>query len=169
MAGKVTIRPQRLTDARRFFEILNNENFLYFRVRPETIEEQKAFLRRNDQKRKENYEHNYAILLDGRLVGACGIKIDQHRPFIGEIGYFLDEECWGCGITTQAVKLLEQIGFSKLGLERIVIQMHPGNKASERVAVKCGYRKEGLMRKATKHPDGTFTDARLYAKTKTGK
>jgi len=65
--------------------------------------------------------------------------------FIGEIGYFLDEAYWGRRITTRAVKILEKIGFKKLNLKRIEILMHPKNVASEKVAIKCGYKKEGKM------------------------
>ncbi len=80
------------------------------------------------------------------MVGGCGIKIDQHRTFIGEIGYFLDEEYWGKGIVTKAVKILEKIGFQKLGLKRIEVLMDPRNIGSEKVAIKCGYKKEGTMK-----------------------
>jgi RimJ/RimL family protein N-acetyltransferase len=43
--------------------------------------------------------------------------------------------------------------------------MLPENIASERVAIKCGYRKEGLLQKALLHKDGSKRDCLLYAKT----
>jgi [ribosomal protein S5]-alanine N-acetyltransferase len=163
MATKIELRNQRVSDAKRFFEILNNPNFKYFNVYPKDIESEKEFLRQNAKKRKNNLEYNYAILFNGKLVGACGIKIDQHRTFIGEIGYFLDEAFWGKGIVTKAVKILEKLGFQKLGLKRIEILMNPRNIGSEKVAIKCGYKKEGTMKKSIK--DGNkFSDAYLYAK-----
>lgn len=97
-------------------------------------------------------------------MGGCGIKINQHRPFIGEIGYFVDERYWGIGIAPKAVKLLEKKGFGKFKLKRIEILMDIRNSASERVAVKGGYKKEGTMRKAFRRC-GKFFDAHLYAKT----
>jgi len=160
---KVELRHQKVFDAKRFFEILNNPNFTYFSAKPKTIEEEKVFIRKNFKKQCANSEHNFTILFDGDIVGGCGFKIDLHRPHIGEIGYFVDEAFWGRGIAPAAVRLLEVIGFGKLGLGRIEIRMNPLNKASERVAIKSGYLKEGVMKKARKSGD-SYTDEILYAK-----
>ncbi len=165
MTKKIELRNQRVSDAKRFFEILNNPNFKYFHVRPKDIESEKEFLLKNAEKRKNNLEYNYAILFNGKLVGGCGIKINQHRNFIGEIGYFIDERYWGKGIATKAVKILEKTGFKKFGLKRIEILMDPRNIGSEKVAIKCGYKKEGTMKK-TIRKENKFSDAHLYAKVK---
>jgi [ribosomal protein S5]-alanine N-acetyltransferase len=97
------------------------------------------------------------------VVGACGIRVNQAREFIGEIGYFVDENCWGLGIATRAVRLLEALAFRRLKLKRIEILMRPENKASERVAIKAGYRKEGTLKKCVQHGK-SYYDAHLYAK-----
>ena len=44
--------------------------------------------------------------------------------------------------------------------------MNPDNRASERVAIKAGYKKEGLMKKVLLTADGKKKDAYLYAKVK---
>lgn len=165
MPVKIELRNQRVSDAKRFFKMLDNPNFKYLQVCPENLEGEIEFLRGNAEKRKKNLEHNFAIIYGGKLVGGCGIKIDQHRPFIGEIGYFVDEAYWGKSIAPRAVKLLEKIGFSKFGLERIEIKMTPKNIASKKVAIKCGYKKEGLLKKAMKDRSGYY-DIYLYAKIK---
>jgi len=162
---KVELRHQRVSDAKRFYEILNNPNFIFFMIRPGSIDTEKEFLRKNIQKIKKNIEHNYAILYNNKLIGGCGIKINQHRKFIGEIGYFIDEAYWNKGITTKAVQILEKIGFNKLGLSRIEIVMDLKNIASRKVAIKCGYKKEGIMRKAVRSGD-KLKDVYLYAKIK---
>ena len=163
----ITIRPQRPSDANRFFEILNNDNFVYFGARPKTLKEEIKFLKKNTAWRKNNFAHNFSIILGKTVVGACGIHINQHRTFIGEIGYFVDEQYWGKGIATQTVKFLEKLGFGKLKLNRIEILMDPRNKASEKVAIKCGYKKEGLMKKVVfSKRTNTYRDCYLYAKVK---
>ncbi len=163
---KVSIRPQKVSDASRFIEILNNPNFQFFHVAQTTLEDEVKFLKQNAGKRRKNFEHNYAILADGKVVGGCGIKIDQHRTHIGEIGYFLDEQYWGQGITAKAVKLLERVGFDILGLKRIVILVNPKHPASQRVAIKNGYKKEGLMKKAHRcgRHQNEYQTCFLYAK-----
>ncbi|OGE78826.1 MAG: GNAT family N-acetyltransferase [Candidatus Doudnabacteria bacterium RIFCSPHIGHO2_01_FULL_46_14] len=167
MATKIKVRPQKVSDAKSFFEILNNDNFRYFGARPKTIKEEIAFLKKNPRWRKQNFAYNFSILLGKELVGGCGIHINQHRLHIGEIGYFVDESYWGKGIATQAVSFLETLGFGKLKLKRIEILMEPKNKASEKVAVKNGYKKEGLMKKVVFSKRAKdYRDCYLYAKVK---
>ena len=98
-------------------------------------------------------------------MGACGIKIDQHRPWVGEIGYFIDRDFQGKGIATEAVGQLEKIGYERLDLQRITILMDIRNLASERVAQKSGYEKEGIMKKVHRMGEDYY-DCFLYAKTR---
>jgi [ribosomal protein S5]-alanine N-acetyltransferase len=162
---EVKIRPQELFDAERFFEIFTCTNLEFIEVPIKTLEEEEYFLRLNEAKRKANFEHNYSILFYGKLVGACGIRIDQHRPWVGEIGYLIDKDYQGKGIATEAVRQLEKVGFEKLDLQRITILMDTRNFASERVAQKCGYEKEGIMKKVHRVGEDYY-DCFLYAKTR---
>lgn len=162
---EVKIRPQELFDAERFFEIISHTKLEFIEVPIKTLEEEKYFLRLNEAKRKANFEHNYSVLYFGKLVGACGLRIDQHRPWVGEIGYFIEEGYQSKGIATEAVRQLERVGFEQLDLQRITILMDVRNLASERVAQKCGYQKEGIMKKVHR-VGGDYYDCFLYAKTR---
>ena len=162
---KISIRYQKISDAKRFFTILSNPNFIFIPTKVKSIEEERKWLKENGRKRKNKIQHNYSILFDALVVGAVGIRINQNRNHVGEIGYFLDENFWGQGITTKAVKLAEREAFKKLRLKRLEILMQPANKASEKVAIKNGYKKEGLMKKAVKNKQGHLRDLFLYAKT----
>ncbi|MFA5886711.1 MAG: GNAT family N-acetyltransferase [Patescibacteria group bacterium] len=160
----IEIRYQQIKDAQRFLEILSNPKFIYFDVSVKSLAEEKRWLKKNAEKRKNNQEWNYTILYKKRVVGGIGFKINQFRKYIGEIGYFIDEKYWGRGIASQAVKLIEEEGLKKLGLRRIEIMMQPANKASEKVALKNGYIKEGRLRKYIKDKKGEMKDVWLYAK-----
>ena len=165
MKNKISIRYQQVGDARRFFEILNNPNFLYFPAKPETIKAEQEFLRKNAALRQSGEQFNYSILLNGKVVGATGIHIEARRNYYAEIGYFVDEAYWGRGIACEAVRQLEEMAFNDLGIVRIEINMLKRNKASERVAIKCGYRKEGIGRK--KLPlNGEYLDCYVYSKVR---
>jgi len=161
---KITIRKQRVSDARRFFEILSAPGLKDFGVRPKSVEDEIAWLEKAAERSEKGYAYDYTILLDGKNVGGIGINIDQHRNYIAEIGYFVDENYWGKGIATQAVKLLEKLGFEEFGLQRIEIRMNPKNIASEKVAIRSGYKKEGLLLRSHKGSDGKCRDSFLYAK-----
>jgi ribosomal-protein-alanine N-acetyltransferase len=161
--SKIEIRYQRVSDAKRFFEILSSPNFEYLSVSVKSLEEEKAFLRKNREKRKNNSEHNYAILYDDKVVGAIGLRINMHRGHVSEVGYFVDENYWGKGIATKALKLIERKAFREFEIYRIQAVIHPKNKASVRVAVKCGYSKEGLMKGIIRRGSNRV-DGLLYAK-----
>ncbi|MFH1053174.1 MAG: GNAT family N-acetyltransferase [Candidatus Woesearchaeota archaeon] len=163
--AKVELRKHQAKNAKRLFEILSNPNFTYFTACPKSVKAEAEWLKECPNKSKINLEHNFAIFYDDKLVGGCGIKINQHRKHEGEIGYFLDEAYWGKGIVPKAVRKLEKIGFGKLQLKRIEILMNPKNKASEKVAKKCRYKKEGTMKKVIKSKEN-YWNAHLYAKVK---
>ncbi|PIE89512.1 MAG: GNAT family N-acetyltransferase [Acidobacteria bacterium] len=159
----ITIRYQQIGDAKRFYEILNHPDFVLFPAKPGSIEEEKRYLRAGKERKKKNLEHCFTILLNGEVAGAVGVKIDQHRTYIGEIGYFVDRKYWGQGVAPQAVALLEKICFETLGLERIELVTLTQNKGSIRVAEKCGYEKEGVQRHKIVHEE-QWCDALLFAK-----
>ncbi len=161
----VYLRYQKVSDAERFYEILNNPNFEFFEVKVGSVEEEREWLMKNSEKRKKNQEYNYSIIYDDMVIGACGVVIDLRRPHIGEIGYFLDEQYWGMGLTTDAVKKLEKIAFESLKLVRLEIRMEPENIASVMVAEKCGYNREGVIKKAY-FRDEKYRDCLLYSKVR---
>lgn len=81
-----------------------------------------------------------------------------------EIGYTLfDVEQRGKGIVSQAVKLLTDYLFSSRQINRIEIRMDTNNIASEKVAIKCGFIKEGTSRGAN-YVRGRHVDMHIYAK-----
>jgi len=60
-----------------------------------------------------------------------------------ELGYLLAKRYWGLGLATEAAIAVRDHAFENLGLTRVVCQVHPGNIASQRVAEKCGMKREG--------------------------
>ena len=160
---KVSIRPQRVGDAKRFFEILSNPKFSYFPAKPKTIEEEKEFLRLNAEKRKANAEYNFSILYNDIHVGGIGVRIDPFRSHVGEVGFFIDEKYWKRGIASIALKLLEEYIKSNLNISRLEIRTAKQNKAVQKIAINTGYKKEGILRKMLLVED-TYYDCYLYAK-----
>lgn len=158
------IRYQQVNDAKRFYEILNHPDFVYFPAKPKSIQAEREFLRTNKKLRQDKLCYNYSILLHDQVIGAIGIKVSPHYPESCEIGYFVDRTYWGKGIASAAVRLVENVCFKDLGMHRIELLTLKQNKASIRVAEKCGYRKEGIQRHKVKH-QGKWADVYLYSKT----
>jgi RimJ/RimL family protein N-acetyltransferase len=65
---------------------------------------------------------------------------------VGELGYWAAPEYRGRGYVPRAVTLVCRWAFDELGLPRMQLGTFPGNTSSERVAEKCGFTREGLLR-----------------------
>jgi RimJ/RimL family protein N-acetyltransferase len=59
--------------------------------------------------------------------------------------------------------MVSRWGFEKLGLQRLELITDPDNLASQRVAEKVGYRREGVLRAHLKHPDGRIRDSVMFS------
>lgn len=160
---KIELRHPKLSDARRYLEILSDPEFTYFPAKPATLKEEQDFLRRTTLLRKKGLQYDFAIVADGMHVGGAGIKIKEKHPYICEIGYFVDRKFWNQGIATKTVCLLEDFIAEKLSIVRIEIIAAQKNAASCRVALKSGYKKEGTMKKYLKAGE-TYFDCCLFAK-----
>lgn len=80
-----------------------------------------------------------------------------------EIGYgMFSNESRGKGIMSEAVQLLTDYLFNTLLINRLAIHMHVDNIASEKVAINCGYTKEGIARGAS-FSRGKHVDIAMYA------
>ncbi len=78
-------------------------------------------------------------------VGSIGIRV--HAPGMAEIGYITAPAARGRGLMPRAVTLLSDWAFGALDLERLQLGTFPGNPASQRVAEKCGFTYEGVLRR----------------------
>ncbi len=104
-----------------------------------------------------------AIDVDGEAVGGIGIHPGQdvHRRS-GELGYWLAPAFWRRGIMAAVVKAYVRERMVAGDLLRIAAVVYDTNTASARLLERCGFVREGTMRRAVfKH--GAVTDAHLYA------
>jgi RimJ/RimL family protein N-acetyltransferase len=71
------------------------------------------------------------------------VRLDQGSA---AVGYWLAPEARGRGAATHAVRLLTRWAFAELGLARLELTCGPDNEASQHVAERCGFSREGLLR-----------------------
>jgi RimJ/RimL family protein N-acetyltransferase len=104
-----------------------------------------------------------AVDVDGEACGGIGLHggKDVYR-FNAEIGYWLSEKHWGKGITTEAVKILVDYGFTHRKWIRIHAGIFSTNPASMKVLEKCGFNREAIFRKSVKK-DGKLLDEHVYS------
>lgn len=91
---------------------------------------------------------NLAIVsaTSGELLGSVGVTRSCDDPAIGEVGYWIAREARGQGVATRAVGLIAEWAFVGMGLARLEITTHEDNEASLRVAERCGFQREGVLR-----------------------
>ena len=92
---------------------------------------------------------HFGIYHSGKVCGVISIvpQSDVHR-LSGELGYWIGESFWNKGIATQAVSMISEYAFEKLGLNRIYAKVFDPNVASMKVLEKCGYLLEGISKNA---------------------
>jgi [ribosomal protein S5]-alanine N-acetyltransferase len=104
------------------------------------------------------------------IVDADG-KILGHIEFFKTVNYLDELELSyqiyeqgdrGRGYATEAVNLMVRYLFGRLKMYRIRLIIHPENRASRRVAEKCGFTHEGTARCAWYH-QGRNHDVEVYA------
>lgn len=164
---KIELRKPLLSDAKRFYEILDHPEFCYSPAKPNSVEDEKEFLRGAIRRMKGKEEYYFSILADGEHVGGASIEFAGTLDHVCEIGYFVAREHWDKGIASETVKLLEKFIADNLDVVRIEITTAKENVASRKVAVKSGYKKEGLMKKYLKVCE-KYYDCYLYAKILNG-
>ena len=80
----------------------------------------------------------------GALLGGIGARI--HDEGVVELGYWVRASARGRGVATRAVRLLAGWAFDELAAGRLQLTTDPANHASQRVAEKAGFQREGVLR-----------------------
>jgi RimJ/RimL family protein N-acetyltransferase len=74
------------------------------------------------------------------------VELEQRRA---AVGYWLAPEARGRGVATRAVRLIARWAFEDLEVARLELTCSPDNHASQRVAERCGFTRQGLLRSHT--------------------
>ena len=162
-----TIRPWRLDDAESLAKHANDRK-VWLSLRDKfphtyTSEDARKFLEATG---KFEPITDFCIEVNGDAVGGIGIHLgidfDRHTA---ELGYWLGEEFWARGITTEAVVAFSDFCFDAFSLRRIYAEPFANNRASARVLEKAGFVFESCL-KNNVIKDGKLLDSLLYARTK---
>jgi [ribosomal protein S5]-alanine N-acetyltransferase len=107
----------------------------------------------------------WVVTYGGRFAGQLTVgSIVWGSARSAQVGYWIDEEYAGRGITPTALAMAMDHCFFVIGLHRVEATIRPENHASRRVVEKLGFREEGLRRRSL-HIDGAWRDHLCYAMT----
>jgi ribosomal-protein-serine acetyltransferase len=149
------VRPFRPTDVNALYEAVRES---MNELRPwmpwchpnYSIEDTAVWVMSRDEAWAKGTDYGFAIfdVETGTFLGSVGLnKIDPLNRS-ANLGYWVRSDSTKRGVATTATRLLAMWGFNSLGLQRIEIVASVENLASQRVALKAGARREGIMRRA---------------------
>jgi len=126
---------------------------------PYTEQDALAFVRGEVQ---PDIDYSLAITRDGVVQGAIGMGVNS-PGYRGHIGYWVAAPARGRGVCTRALRLLSRWALDELRLQRLELITDPDNVASQRVAEKVGFRREGVLRAHLLHRDGRLRDSVMFS------
>jgi len=125
--------------------------------RPYTLDDARAFVTGAGGPDR----NQLAIVEQGMVIGSIALRVDDSNT--GRIGYWCVSQARGRGITTRALRRLCRHALDELGLDRLELITDSDNVASQRVAEKVGFRREGVLRSHLPHPDGRRRDSVMFS------
>jgi RimJ/RimL family protein N-acetyltransferase len=126
-----------------------------------------AWWARYEQGRADGTREVFSIVdAHGAFLGlALAAPIDREAAQ-GELGYVVTPAARGRGVATTAVSLLTRWALVEQRLERLTLMVDVANVASQKVAERCGYVREGVLRNSYVKP-GVRADTIIYARLRT--
>jgi ribosomal-protein-alanine N-acetyltransferase len=166
---RLNLKPPTLADARDFFEIRSNHEFMkYIGRHPIThILEAEKYIQRILDGFNSRTGLSWKICEKGsdKLIGYIGFWSIDYTHFRTEIGYGLHQDYHRKGYLTEALNTLTHFTFNELGLHSVLAEADDKNVATIKLLEKCGFKKEAHFKESF-YFDGEFLDSAIYCKVK---
>ena len=98
----------------------------------------------------------------GAFLGGCGVNQVNLVNRLANLGYWVRTSAMGRGVASAAARMVAERVFRETDLVRLEIVCAVGNVRSQRVAVKVGAVREGVLRSRLVLPQGV-SDAVMYS------
>ena len=128
---------------------------------PYTEEHARFYVEECIQADEERRPFAIADASTGDVVGSIDMHINRLQT--GHIGYWVAAQARGRGVAPNALRALSRWAFESLGLGRVELVTDPENIASQRVAEKAGFQREGVLRSMLLYRDGSRRDAVIFS------
>ena len=113
---------------------------------------------------REMLDFQWVDKVSGELIGKGGFHTINWEIPKFEIGYWVRTSMGGRGYCTEAVNALVAFSKQQLGAKRLEICSDPRNEKSRRVAERCGFALEGILRRNMRDPYGGLRDSCMFAR-----
>lgn len=165
---RLFFRRPNITDAKELFERFANDSDVTRFVgwpRHESIDDTRTFLKFSDEEWLRWPAGPYLIFEkhDEVLIGSTGLAFESKTR--AATGYVLAKNYWGKGIATESLRIMVDVA-AQTGVERLFALCYPEHRASYRVMEKCGFEREGVLRRYFEFPNlapGVLSDVLCYS------
>ena len=99
-----------------------------------------------------------ADLMSGDYLGQCDLMKITTYSRKASLAIVLGPEHQGQGHGAEAIRLLLELAFDHLNLNRVQLRVHAGNARALRCYEKCGFVREGVLRQDM-YTDGQYSDS----------
>ncbi len=162
---EAVLRPWKLTDAPAVMQAFADPDIQRWHVRVvDTLEEAHEWISACQSGWAEESQASWALadMESDELLGRVSIKVLDRGDGLAGVAYWMLPAARGRGLCTTAVKMVCRWAFEEVGFHRIEVDHSMRNEASCRVAMKSGFREEGIRRSTALHVDG-WHDMHVHA------
>jgi RimJ/RimL family protein N-acetyltransferase len=148
-------------------EAMLDDEFIRFTRVPDPVPDgfARSWIERYEAGRADGSREAFAIVEDGEFLGLALAPTVNRETQTAELGYGLAPSARGRGVATEALRLLTDWAFAQ-GMIRLELLISADNPASQRVAERCGYVLEGVLRNTYVKP-GWRTDTQVWSRLAT--
>ncbi|WP_025667017.1 GNAT family N-acetyltransferase [Aquimarina megaterium] len=169
---KYAIRLLKINDLNNYFHLINDnrkrleEIFTGTVLETKTIESTKVFMLKNLERIKDKSYFPYVIIdeSDNRFVGFIDLKNIDYNIKKAELGFYMDENYARKGIMTKALNCFCDYYFEKYQFNKLFLRTHPDNFSTRKLAEKCGFKIEGVIRNDYMTTSGKIIDLVYYGR-----
>jgi RimJ/RimL family protein N-acetyltransferase len=155
----IELKPLKVQDVQYFYSWINDDEVIKYSLsvfqNMETKEEVDSWFKKLLDNR-DDLQLGIYDKSSKKLIGYAGISNISKLNKSGEYFIFIGGKTqWGKGISTEVTKQILEVGFNKLGLNRIMLTVSEPNIGGVKSYLKVGFKQEGILRKAS-FRDGQF-------------
>lgn len=164
MIDEITLQEITAKDVKPLFELMNGNRHLLDRYFPLTVDNTRTligteyYIQSLLKKRNNNEWICLTIYHHKKMIGLFHIKNIEWRIPKCELAYFIDHTYQGKGIMTALMRKVINICFLDLRMNKLYVKISPDNISSHKVAIKCGFEQEGILKKEFRTETGELID-----------
>lgn len=151
--GTVELRPWTEQDVPAITAACQDEDLAWWLdqvPQPYSTSDARAYVMMTRRGWKDGTHAAFAVTdaVSGEVLGSIGVHWFDPEERAAEVGYWVRAESRGAGVATRALRLVAAWAIGTCRVARLQLRADERNVASQRVAERAGFLREGVIRSA---------------------